>query len=279
MTDDTGAVKTYGNPVDGTEYTVEITSDNYAFAKTTTIYKVPEPVARYTVTYSANGQKNVRNMPSDNTSYETGKSAEVKGMPVSKTSFFAGWNTQADGKGTAYQAGDKISMTAGVTLYAQWKDTYTASKLIYKVSGYNQAACTGASDKNQTSVKVPDTVKYSGITYKITSVAEKTFANMAELKTVAVGNNVKTIGNKAFFKCAKLSRVTIGTGLVTIGKNVFDNAKKGCMITINSKKLSTVKTAISKGTKNMTVKVPKSKLKAYKSLLQKTAKDVTVKAK
>ncbi len=239
----------------------------------------PETEVKYTVTYNANGQKNVRNMPSDSTSYEAGKSAAVKGTPVSKTSFFAGWNTQANGKGTAYQAGDKISMTASVTLYAQWKDTYTASKLTYKVSGYNQAVCTGTSDKNQTSVKVPDNIKYSGITYKVTSIAGKAFANRTKLKTVTVGNNVKTIGNKAFFKCAKLSKVMIGTGLVTIGKNVFNSAKKGCVITISSKKLSTVKTAVNKGTENMTVKVPKGKLKAYKSLLQKTAKDVTVEAK
>ncbi len=284
-----GKIALASGPADQTEYTIAVSSDNYAFATFTVTYTAPETEKpgtdnpeteiKHTVTYNANGQKDVKNMPSDSTSYEAGKSAEVKGTPVSKTKFFVGWNTQADGKGTAYKAGGKVKMTADVTLYAQWKDAYTASKLTYKVSGYNQVTCTGTTGKNQTSIKIPANVKYSGITYKVTSVAKKAFANMAKLKTVTVGNNVKTIGNKAFFKCAKLSRVTIGTGLVTIGKNVFNSAKKGCVITISSKKLSTVKTAVNKGTENMTVKVPKGKLKAYKSLLQKTAKDVTVEAK
>ncbi|MBT1161810.1 InlB B-repeat-containing protein [Bifidobacterium sp. SO1] len=35
---------------------------------------------------------------------------------------FAGWNTQKDGKGAAYKAGDQLQYPeAGVTLYAQWK--------------------------------------------------------------------------------------------------------------------------------------------------------------
>ena len=33
---------------------------------------------------------------------------------------FAGWNTQANGTGTAYASGDAISLTNDITLYAQW---------------------------------------------------------------------------------------------------------------------------------------------------------------
>lgn len=46
---------------------------------------------------------------------------------------FVGWNTQKDGTGTMYQAGDQISVTGNTTLYAQWKGrdfdiTYYADK-------------------------------------------------------------------------------------------------------------------------------------------------------
>ena len=46
---------------------------------------------------------------------------------------FVGWNTQKDGMGTMYQAGDQISVTGNTTLYAQWKGrnfdiTYYADK-------------------------------------------------------------------------------------------------------------------------------------------------------
>lgn len=34
---------------------------------------------------------------------------------------FIGWNTSADGKGTAYAAGAKITISGNVTLYAQWR--------------------------------------------------------------------------------------------------------------------------------------------------------------
>ena len=36
---------------------------------------------------------------------------------------FAGWNTKADGSGTAYQNGAKIAPVENMTLYAQWTDT------------------------------------------------------------------------------------------------------------------------------------------------------------
>ena len=36
---------------------------------------------------------------------------------------FTGWNTKADGSGTAYKNGQKITPTEDITLYAQWKTT------------------------------------------------------------------------------------------------------------------------------------------------------------
>ena len=42
---------------------------------------------------------------------------------------FTGWNTAADGKGTAYKPGDKLELTDSLTLYAQWNKivTYTVT--------------------------------------------------------------------------------------------------------------------------------------------------------
>lgn len=34
---------------------------------------------------------------------------------------FTGWNTAADGSGTAYEADSDLKVTEPVTLYAQWK--------------------------------------------------------------------------------------------------------------------------------------------------------------
>lgn len=49
-------------------------------------------------------------------------------QPVRKGYTFVGWNTAADGSGTSYAAGDKVELTAPVTLYAQWKKDEPAPK-------------------------------------------------------------------------------------------------------------------------------------------------------
>ena len=44
--------------------------------------------------------------------------------------FFNGWNTEADGSGTAYAAGQSITLNENVTLYAQWKSKVIDLSLI-----------------------------------------------------------------------------------------------------------------------------------------------------
>lgn len=234
----------------------------------------------YKVTYDANKGGKVSGMPVDNNSYQKGKTATVKGTPVSTSKFFAGWNTKANGKGKNYTAGQKIPMNGNIKLYAQWKKSYTApNKLKYKVAGKKTVSCTGTANKKAASIKVPATVKYNGVTYKVTSIGAKAFAKNKKVKKVTIGNNVKIIKARAFENCKNLKSITVGTGLTTIEKNAFSGEKKGCVLTIKSKKLKTVKSAINYKTKNMVVKVPKAKVKAYKKLFAKKAKNVKVKAK
>ncbi len=82
----------------------------------------------YTVTFEANGVTGT--MPTQSFTYD-------KQLPLTQNTFsrtgytFAGWNTQADGNGTAYSDGQTVSnLTAeangSVTLYAVWTpNTYT----------------------------------------------------------------------------------------------------------------------------------------------------------
>ena len=49
---------------------------------------------------------------------------------------FTGWNTQADGKGTAYKAGDSFTLTENTVLYAQWSKNAPAQvKVSYNANG------------------------------------------------------------------------------------------------------------------------------------------------
>ena len=56
---------------------------------------------------------------------------------------FTGWNTRADGGGTAYQNGSPLLMTADVTLYAQWRElpapTYTVTYYANGDSGMSRS--------------------------------------------------------------------------------------------------------------------------------------------
>ena len=83
----------------------------------------------YSVTYDSNGATS-GTVPADNTEYASGATVTAKSHGnLAKTGYtFIGWNTQADGKGTAYQSGETFIITRRTTLYAQWQaNTYKVS--------------------------------------------------------------------------------------------------------------------------------------------------------
>ncbi len=96
----------YNIPAAGTYYIIGNGSDCYLAGLEFTF----APAAKYDVTYKANGSgeddvvKNVSKVDDNMFTYASHA--------------FTGWNTQADGKGTAYAVGDAV--TSVLTLYAQW---------------------------------------------------------------------------------------------------------------------------------------------------------------
>jgi uncharacterized repeat protein (TIGR02543 family) len=101
----------------GTPYVVyqDISNNTKATVKKLTM--------KYTVTYDGNVASS-GNVPTDSNTYHEGGTTTVLGntLDLVKTGYmFAGWNTQADGTGTDYVAGDPISIgSADVTMYAKW---------------------------------------------------------------------------------------------------------------------------------------------------------------
>ena len=93
----------------------------------------------YKLSYDANGGEGAT---PDEASFMKGAPVTVAGhgeLNKGKAEF-TGWNTQADGNGTSYAAGQEVTFDADTTLYAQWKEapasdsaapakTMTASKL------------------------------------------------------------------------------------------------------------------------------------------------------
>ncbi len=83
---------------------------------------ISSDAAAYAVIYDGNDNSGGI-PPTDPMTYRHTKSVTVLGRgTLERTGFtFAGWNTAADGSGTAYAVGDSFPMgTADVSLYAQW---------------------------------------------------------------------------------------------------------------------------------------------------------------
>ena len=90
------------------------------------------PAAGYKVTYDANSGSGVQ---TDNTAYGLGSTVTVLGPgTLTKPGYtFAGWNTAADGSGTAYSAGNTFAIIGDTTLYARW--TFAGYLVTYNANG------------------------------------------------------------------------------------------------------------------------------------------------
>jgi len=149
----------------------------------------------------------------------------------------------------------------------------TVDGLKYKVTsvsgnGSGTATLTGASKKLLSKLNVPAKIPYQGYGFKVTAIGKKAFSKK-KLKSVVIGDNVKTIGDSAFAECKKLTSVTIGTGMVNIGNKVFYHDKALKTITIRSKYLKKVgNKAVSGIHRKAVIKVPSGKYSSYKKLFR-----------
>lgn len=81
---------------------------------------------KFALSYDANGGTGTM---TPDTCFNGGK-LTVKANGFTRDGYdFTGWNTAADGKGTAYKPGDELEMSESLTLYAQWNKivTYTVT--------------------------------------------------------------------------------------------------------------------------------------------------------
>lgn len=117
--------------VANTMYYLYITAANCQITNLKLTYT--EVVSTYKVTYDGNGNSS-GNVPTDATAYSKDATVTVLGNTgnLAKTGYsFGGWNTQADGNGITYGAGQTFDITANTTLYAKWNlNNYSVSTTI-----------------------------------------------------------------------------------------------------------------------------------------------------
>lgn len=115
-------------------------------------------------------------------------------------------------------------------------------KVISSVSGKETVQLLKNNNKKASKVSIPATVKYSGITYKVTSVSAKAFYKNTKLKQLVIGKNITKIGAKAFFGCKMLKNIKISsTKLKTVGSGAFKGISKSVVIKAPAKQKNAYK--------------------------------------
>ena len=172
-------------------------------AATVTVY-AQWTINTFTVTFDKNGGTTGANPGTDTVTY--GGSVGSLPTPPSKTGYtFAGWNTAADGSGTAFTA--TTSITATITVYAQWTiNTYTVT---FDKNG-------GATDATPTS----KTATYAGNIGTLPTPPSKTGYTFAGWNTTVDGSGSAFIASTSVTANVTVyAQWTINTCTVTFDKN------------------------------------------------------------
>lgn len=111
------------------------------------------------------------------------------------------------------------------------------------VKGKKYKATSAANSKNPTvtflgninkkakNVKVPASINYNNVNYKVTAIAPNAFKNNKNIRSVVVGKNVRIIGKNSFKGCKNLKTLVIkGKKLKKIKKGAFKNANSKIVI-------------------------------------------------
>ncbi len=147
-------------------------------------------------------------------------------------------NEETDKAGTADIDTDpeEIKRAISIKKGQSFKDSKTKARYVVITAGkIPQLRFEGTTSKTAKTITIPATVKYKGITCKVTAVASKALKNNKNVTKVKLGKNVKKIGSKAFYGCTKLAAVQMYSGYSVIGNDSFYKIKKKAKFTIIAK--------------------------------------------
>jgi uncharacterized repeat protein (TIGR02543 family) len=196
----------------------------------------------YTVTFNKNNTDSGSTDANPSTKTVTYPVTTVDALPTAPTRIgatFNGWNTRADGKGTAFV--QTMAVTASITVYAQWKIDFFTSIAAFKAwldvqdtnipaTAYeiklNVGNLGGASYTNGSAGDAlgSNRTKYVSLDLSgsnITSIGDLAFYNCENLTGVTIPNSVTSIGAYAFYDCGNLTSITIPNSVTSIGEYAF----------------------------------------------------------
>jgi hypothetical protein len=157
----------------------------------------------YTVTYDANGADSGL-APADGGAYRSGASVTVLGNSgelVKASRYFGGWDTAADGSGSAYVKGSTLTMgDADLVLYATWSTSPVEVTLTVSLA-----------DITQYTLALSGTPSYIGTSYGTVTFAADDGTNVAPTA------HLWTIDPKVSLTGASSSSVSFASSGLTAG--------------------------------------------------------------
>ena len=197
----------------------------------------------------------------DKAAQDAAKAAEEAKNKAVKAAVDAANKTAAAEKKKAEAA----AKTAGINSTSPKAKTilyHAGSKSLYKVVKAAKVGTAGTVEYYSpfgtvTTMKIPQTIKFSSFTYKVVSVGAQAFKGQIKMKSVVIPKGITSIGANAFNGCKALATITVQT--TTLNK-VGANALKG----INAKAV---------------VKVPAAKKAQYTKLFKNKGQGKNVKVK
>ena len=114
-----------------------------------------------------------------------------------------------------------VAMAAGAETISE----VTIGNLVYSLDTDTKVATVTGYDRSNkpTDVVIPNTIKYGGGNYSVTTIGKSAFYNCTSLASVNIPNSVTTIGGWAFENCTSLASVNIPNSVTTIGEKAFYN--------------------------------------------------------
>ena len=70
-------------------------------------------------------------------------------------------------------------------------------------------------------IKIPDTIEFNEVSYRVTSIGNFAFADCDSLTSVVIPDSVTSIGDHAFYYCKRMTKIKIPDSVTSIGQFAF----------------------------------------------------------
>ena len=111
-----------------------------------------------------------------------------------------------------------IAMAYDVTIDGIYYNILSYSKTAV-VTNEKEAYVNG-SDIYKGNIKIPESINYNGISYRVTEIGKYAFFG-SEITSIELPKSIELIGDRAFFACRKLSTIEIPESVIGIGIYAF----------------------------------------------------------